>query len=382
VDKPASTSYSAAVRSRVTDLLSAGVTDFSRVCSACEGAFPTDVASAIAELSESGHWIRDRAGAILPGISDRLPEPHPADFEWRFTRDCAVQIARFLEQIGGRIACFGVPTVFRELDASSVQPVLVDRSPLLLEDLREPGKPSLLIDLTAAEPLRLAPFDVIAMDPPWYPDHMESWLEHALQIAKPGSILLTTLFPRLVRPTALDERESFLSLLRSVGVLEAVPFRARYETPLFELETLRGIGLPALSEWREGDLYLVRVERLAAPRQLAHPNEPKWRRFRIGRSVAVVRDNPADTWEELEIAPLYRDGSFLLQSVSARDIARNRIDFWTSRNRCVSVRGRSRLSLLLEALEQGSQPTAVLSQLPVSPREHAAMLTITALLGL
>src|SRR4051794_2423934 len=116
---------------RVRQLLDAGASRFEDLCRGCQGAFPTEVAASLCRIGPHAASLtaREPVRLVAPDMGPYLPEPHPIDYEWRFSRATAAAVARYAERIGGRVACLGVPTVFIELRPEHVEAVLIDRNP-------------------------------------------------------------------------------------------------------------------------------------------------------------------------------------------------------------------------------------------------------------
>jgi hypothetical protein len=346
--------YKERIKQRIALAIGRGDITLESICRASEGASPLDVLSAIADLKLSLEpaSIEETTRKHVRSTSS-LPEPHPIDFEWRFNETTARHLAEHAHQLGGRVACLGTPTVFRHLHSHNPDPVLIDRNPFLYRYLAtQSHRRIVLADLRfSISDLAVGTFDVILMDPPWYGAHVETWLVRALEIAHPGTVIILTLFPRLVRLHAAEERKRLIKALRGLGTLARLRFKAIYETPLFESATLQALGIPPLVEWRAADLVRIAVsDPLPKCRSIA-PEEPTWHRFLVKDQVIALRTDAPQNGVP-SIYPVYEDSSFVLRSVSARESIRDTIDLWTSRNRCARVSGTEHLRHILIAVER------------------------------
>ncbi len=277
--------------------------------------------------------------------------------------------------------CFGAPSVFEAISQNAKKVCLVDRNRYLLNCLNaREGKRVRSFDLrqTIQES---SSYEVLFMDPPWYPEHMEAWLDNSLRCLNPNGTLITTLLPIFTRPEAETERKQFLELLKTIGHVTSSPVSATYETPIFEQETLRAQDLNVLA-WRTADLLTIKLNGSKLPRILMPKLEEPWRRYKIGSQIIAIRESTTDTSPVLTAKSCYEDGKFLLASVSARDPIRARIDFWTSRNRCLQLTGRHRLFPLLDSLEKGHTPSYLLSTIPRDADERTTMTFVLALIGI
>jgi Probable N6-adenine methyltransferase len=264
-----------------------------------------------------------------------LPEPHAADYDWRFSDETVAQISDLLKHNKDSIACVGTPSVFRLLAQERRNTSLIDRNPWCLRDVTAKGV--FVLDILRDPPPHARAFDVIFMDPPWYPDHIVWWMAWASRILANNGMIISTLFPASTRPTALVERGNLFRFWRAHGSTHILKTNVRYKSPLFEEETDRICGIRRDPLWRSGQLVSFRPNsQLAFP---PRPQECAWTRFLFGSQVIMLRDredlNPAAP----SLVPIYRNGCTVLRSVSRRHKARRRVDLWTSRNRVFSIEG-------------------------------------------
>jgi hypothetical protein len=334
------------------------IRSFESICQSCSGAFPVDVLSAIERLSLAGAitgsqviFPQDDASCEEDNKST-IPEPSPMDYEWRFSEETAESISRLAANLGDKLMCFGTPTVFRCADGKGAA-FLVDRNPFIKELLNVSARTQTIIaDISDLKPdPTLGTFDVIVMDPPWYENHFAAWLRAATFFGRKGTKVITTLFSTLVRPNAADERDSILALLRKLGNVAIMPHRVVYETPRFECETLAQFGIHGLRSWRTADLIQLTLNDPLALLHTPQPNVQRWHRFRIGTQLIGVADKPEGG--TVTVKPPYKDGSFLLRSVSSREPFKPIIGFWTSRNRAAIVTGNQKIIAFLGRLEAG-----------------------------
>lgn len=377
--------YNEKIINRVKYAIKKGEKNFGKICQYCDGAFPLDVLSALYEINKFTEIeIYKDSSDIISGINSFIqPEPHPIDYDWRFTLKTAKLIVDYIRNMGNKIALFGVPSIYNMFNSDNNKITLFDRNPFF-NNSEKKNRKSKVITQDLSQPLsqKFGYYDVIVMDPPWYADHYESWLENALKLSKNDSIIIITLFPPLIRPSASEERERLLNLFAKIGNVYKLAYKVEYETPIFEIETLKGLNLPILKNWRLGDLYSIHVKNRSIPYPFRHPKEPDWNRYCINSQIIAIKEDPSDNYEKLEVKSIYEDGSYLLRSVSARETIREKIDFWTSRNRCLSIKGRKRLKKFLFELTEGTSPGYILNNLSKDDDERDAINLIIALIGL
>ena len=361
------------------------------LCRNSGGAFPTDVVAVARELlgSDLDHWPHRRWPDDALGTEDAavpsMPEPHPIDFEWRYTAATADALAKVLASRKERIGCFGTPSVFVRLVHQSVDAVLVDRNPGLVRHFAPALHSRMLTaDLSQEQvrpPMQREDFDTILLDPPWYVSHTLAWVGRALSSLRSGGRIIVTLFPELLRPDARREREDLLTTLQSLGEVRRLDLLPRYTTPVFESETLSAFGLADLGQWRTGELFEVTV-RDPATQQLDVPTieNPTWDRVQLGRQVVAIRNDPATRDLPISVQPVGPTGSFLLRSVSARDPVRQNVTVWTSRNRGASVTGTGRAHQFLARVAGGESPKEVLGTSPFT-ESRGELISLLALVG-
>lgn len=365
------------------------------LCRGCAGAFPTDVVAAAREVLGAAidqwphrRWPDDALGTEDAAVPS-MPEPHPIDFEWRYTAATADAISGMLGDLGGRIGCFGTPSVFVRLLHGAADAVLVDRNPGLRRHFGAHLHHRMrMTDLSQLQPGSGAVldgadrFDTILLDPPWYVGHTLAWLAYALSSLRKGGRVVVTLFPELLRPAALHERDQLLRILRSLGRVRRLEVLPRYTTPMFESETLSAVGLADLGQWRTGELVEVTVRDPSAHRiDVPVVENPAWERVQLGRQVVAVRHDPDTYARPVSVQPVAETGSFLLRSVSARDPVRQRVTVWTSRNRGALVTGTEVVYRFLAGLADEASPNELFDTDREFAEARPALQTILALVG-
>lgn len=382
--------YERAIDSRVLMLWQNGARSLFELCRGCLGAFPSLVKDSAKRIGlqipihRADHWSDDDGPGDLAGLT----EPHPLDFEWRFTKSTARFLVEWVQTSvprGAVTGCFGTPTLFTQLLKEEMPAYLFDRNPTFEAlDIRQLnhaalGGHVLTVDLLESDPP--SPdglLDLAVLDPPWYVEHTAMWVHRALKITRPRGTIVTTVFPELLRPSAARERVVLFELFSRIGDVTRVAPDAVYSTPLFERETLAAAGLADLGAWRTGELYAIRILNDAPQQAPAHVVENRWHRIRLGTQVVALRRD-IDSTSRLIIRPGAGDGSFLMKSVSSRDPARKEVNLLTSRNRAAIVSDTTRVIAFLSELARGVAPALAMERAAESDRE--ALQTVLALVG-
>lgn len=261
-------------------------------------------------------------------------EPHPLDYDWRFTPTTSERIGRLLPKQGTTLL-LGTHSVVPFVpggDPSSV--VLVDWNPLIAESTDS----HFIVDLRHEElflPSGMS-FSGVVIDAPWYPDDLFAWIHHAMRYLDTGGLMLIVLWRDNTRPTASKERQEILTFLSGIGRTDVYAELVRYTTPQFERIALTHAGVPVGPEWRAADLVAVRLENRIVPpqlRQLSH-SPAQWSRFSLDSRQIAIRIPRSDHARSVkpDLRPVEHTDEWVLPSVSRRDPRRQLVDIWTSRN--------------------------------------------------
>jgi hypothetical protein len=349
------------------------------------GAFPTELAIRLSHLIEKGYITRrgDRYSLApkmiatyrrLPNSCDflqsrphsrpgrpyhsrklSLPDPHPADYDWRFTGSALHALAQLLRPLKvrrSRVALLGAPSLFLRLADIGANVTLFDRNQSLIADLKKAGFRNSAIeqDMFSRLARNIGDFDVVVADPPWYLEFYEAFVARASQLLCDHGLFLLSMLPWLTRPSALHDRTEILRFANKAGfqLIQVLPEFLQYETPYFEKVALRHHGI-ACGPWRKADLFLfVKVQsvRISAWR-IFKPDHEEWDDFRLGDRKIKLKRKKHNSSGPFSYRPV-EDGSPVLRTVSRRWPHRPLIDVWTSDNEAYAVHG---LGILRAALQ-------------------------------
>jgi len=265
------------------------------------------------------------------------PEPHPLDYDWRFTPATRRDLAK---RLGGHALLCGTASVASELTHATS----VDRNPS--------RQPDILADISRDRPVD-ARFDSVLLDPPWYPATTRRWLSWAAAHVDLGARMFCTLWPESTRPSAPSERRVLLDDLASWSTVILHPSTVAYATPLFEAEALATRGLTRTE--RRGDLLEIHIHTrptLALP----CPHHAVWQRFVIGHYQLALRVEPLASGPT-GIAPHPGAVGWTFPSVSRRANGRSAIGLWSSRHEVATVMGADLPARLEQALRRLPGPS-------------------------
>ena len=335
-----------------------------------EGAFPLDVLqvlSLLAEddpiLSETAHDLLRKLRGSLDAVEeqrpsdDLLPEPHPLDFDWRFSESCLTFLGHRPElQQKNTVCILGAPSLFRYLAQRGSEVTLYDKNGLAIQRLEDAGfEGAYECDLFQTEMTRSL-FDVVMADPPWYVEHYYAFLRVASSVTRCGGHLLLSVLPRLTRSEGSADRQRILELASLAGfdIVEVRPASLTYESPPFERAALLADGFVDLA-WRSGDLFVFRKSTrdnyLNGLDSSPNLSDGLWR-------SAVVDDVVVRVKVERTVASSFSfrassdTGDYRLHTVSRRSPVRGRINLWTSRNLALSLSRTDCAFSLVEALSK------------------------------
>lgn len=257
-----------------------------------------------------------------------LPDPHPLDFDWRFTSDAAAQISALIPKHAQTLA-IGTPSVARHMEAERRPVTLVDRQPFQNVQNHFP------IDIHDHGPVRQS-FDYAVIDPPWYPEALRYWLAWAASSVRRNGVILAAVWPDYTRPTAPEELADLQGWISLWGEISLPEVSLKYVTPLFEtLASKRSRGRRGSQSPGAGNLLQIKVR--SRPR-LAHykPETGAWKRFILNNyQLALGFGGQRHKGPALERHPLAEDWTW--PYVSRRALGRSQIDLWSSENEVALV---------------------------------------------
>lgn len=348
---------------------------FQQLCRLLAGAFPHDVANAHPDSLKAWSEIETLKDSDRSPFDIQSPEPHPADFDWRFDGQTAKKLAS-LSSRHGSVLCLGTPTVYDAVSRTGGEAVLIDRNPLFQHYLKTSARSRFVIEdiaeLLPDDPRFEEKFGAAVLDPPWYLSDYAAWLACAISFVRRGGAIFLVVFRELTRSTGFQERGQLLKWLSSIGPVRFVA-EAVYVTPRFESEVLARLALPQMPRWRAADIFRIDIYSPLTFRANVHSvRSPKrWRRFLVGKQTVAL--TPSHDDGPFSYSPPRPGTSFELDSVSSRDPRRDTITIWTSRNRAATITGSSKVAA---ALENGATCD------PMGDRERLLARSLAADLGL
>jgi hypothetical protein len=197
----------------VLDALTSGVSTFNQMLALLPGVYPSVALNSLQRLASthqiSAKVLADFAPPARESLKEQnyahhqiaLPVPHPLDYDWRFS-DAAVQqlLSKCAEltRPGETIALLGTPSLLRMGIEQSYprQLILLEASCTITDSFAQvaPKTQILRCDLIK-DPLPNLLAAVVVLDPPWYPEHIQSFLWAACQLCQIGGYIFISMPP-------------------------------------------------------------------------------------------------------------------------------------------------------------------------------------------
>lgn len=336
------------------------------------GVYPTCIRDSIQKLSLAGKISPDLGKSLLRppeanlhisafSETDRLPLPHPLDFEWRFSWEASEQIltvARRLAKKSDEILLLSTPSIFyytiRNEDTSGIR-YIGDRT-IVTEFLC--GTPNIEAgcDFFNTDPKDLANAGVVVIDPPWYEDFFLNFMWLAAASCKIGGHVILSFPPEGTRPGIYAEWLRFLKFTDRLGMalLAEEEGHLPYDSPFFEINALQADGIKISRNWRKGIMRVFKkVAEVRIPKSETKPSE-NWNEIQYGSLRLKLRQ--AIFTEDIDPRLSAVVPGEILPSVSRRDPRRKLADVWTSGNRIFKCRRPDVLECVITALQEKKSP--------------------------
>jgi hypothetical protein len=274
-------------------------------------------------------------------IVHQSPEPHPLDFDWRYTPDTIATLSKMLP-VEGPVLAVGAPNLARHLSTMGRNVMLIDRQPM------QQVFQHLAIDIDVSTPL-LTGYRAAIVDPPWYVQHVRCWLAWTANCLGVDGEILATIWPAGTRPDGEMEHQFVMEWLSQWATAQQSSFSPTYETPIFEQHAeIVATGGELSRSPRRGRLLSIRVKKL--PKIPSLEEQPRqWLRFVLNDYQLALRMHP-ENGEPLEVLPHPQAIGWTWPFVSRRAPGRGNIDLWSSRNEVALVRNPAALARVLRRL--------------------------------
>lgn len=388
----------------VLSAIANGANTLGEIARQAGGIYPLELKELLDELvlkgevrySQAGYSLAtSETGNILEDWTPKrisLPEPHPLDYDWRFSISTARYLAGLVAKEShhkGAVLLLGAPSVFVEIILSKPLShiTLIDSSRELMDYLAQFELPQTvnviahnLMSSTLWETDKK--FGVVVCDPPWYVEHYIAFLAQATHAASIGAVIILSLLPMNTRPNAIQDRWEILGKAQQLGLhIQGIENgRVEYETPEFELTSLGSAGIDTDGNWRKGDLVILRkvrnlskgkISEIASSAYSASSNGQEWSEILIGKRKLKLRGPFDDYSVTPEIISIEKND--ILPTVSRRYKGREAVDLWLWDNRVFGLRGKSSFWAALHTLAGRPIPESVVDVSEIN-HQHALIL--------
>jgi hypothetical protein len=334
---------------------------FSDLVRALPGVYPSDVSRELDRLGVSQALRAKKSGIVRPATMrlQRLPVPHPLDYDWRFAEEsCEFLLKEILNAAGliGNAIFLGAPTLFRAAQETKLASrcMLLDRCPETVAALAGISAGIFAVDVLQDE-LPEVEAQVVVADPPWYEEFASAFLWASSKFLSLGGVVFLSTPPLGTRPGVDHEWQRTREFAQEIGLeLQTVQQSLRYESPPFEVNALRAAGhLEIDCHWRPGLLArFTKTRKARIPRPKVSDDNASWiERSAFGVRMRLMRNKTEIGSKNPTLSGLVSGD--ILDSVSRRDSRRRDADVWTSGNRIFGCEDTSTLACVIEAIAGG-----------------------------
>ncbi len=287
-----------------------------------------------------------------------LPEPHPLDFDWRFTSETVEEFVALIGKKKGLLAV-GTPSIARRFCLLGREVVLVDRQPFHFEG----NHSQVEIDSNTPE---IAGFCTAVVDPPWYPEHVMTWIAWSARSVGLGGQIYASIWPPDTRPAGESEFKEVIKWLEGWSTVSLHNQHPRYDLPLFESGSMQaGLNQDLSISPRIGRLLKINVRSLPEVPPLENKKE-KWLRFVFDDYQLALRLRQENSTGPA-IYPVPGIENCRWPYVSRRAPGRDLIDIWSSRNEVAVVTGSEKVADILRQVALAKSQAAFHTALSAVP---------------
>ncbi|NEN90734.1 MAG: hypothetical protein F6K48_18185 [Okeania sp. SIO3H1] len=364
--------FEKSIDSWILKTLATNITTFEQLITSLPSVYPSTVLNSIQRLVSEKKISRQVMDNILKTDNQKvgktislahqisLPVPHPLDYDWRFSDVATTDLLNQCQKLtsdDSKVALIGTPSLLRMgIEISYPRElILLEASQAIISSLAQITSKEQVVQCDVMrDSLPQISAEAVVLDPPWYPEYINSFLWAACQICQVGGYILISLPPLGTRPGMEREWKETLNWAKQIGLTlyRLDELALSYQTPIFELNSLKAEGISQVSkEWRRSNLAIFqRTHQTFVPRPTVSHQQAKWiEELLDGVRIRVKQQNVTKFLEPSLKSILPGD---VLQSVSRRDRHRPLADVWTSGNRIFACQGCGILLLILQALRK------------------------------
>lgn len=371
----------------INESMRSGASSFEEVLNKLPGVYPSLVMNSIQKLgyydllsdfqTHQSFTLPNKAQNLFTTFNNTVLShiPHPLDYDWRFTNSTSLFLLDYsynLSRTGDLIALLGIPSLLgiKSNFYSKRKLILFDKNGKVYSKINNNSSYQCNI---LKDNLPNVNSQVVIADPPWYKEHIHSFMWAAAQITKLRGYLILCLPPIGTRPGIETEIQEVFSFAKKLGfdLIEHTRGSISYETPLFESNALKTDGCKTnLVNWRHGDHAIFSHSYKKDVLRPFHFTEEKWDEVKINDVRIKIRTSKSISFQDPSLVSIIPKD--ILPSVSRRDHRRKTVDVWTSGNRIFACNATNILKQILIAKSRNLSPIENVTKLlkrKLKPRE-------------
>lgn len=333
----------------------------------CEGAQPKDVAHYLKEIEDESCRPVLRTLDYKNKFYFNLPAENPLFYQWWYTLSSQEKLAQKIidETDATDTLCIGAPTIAATLKSynKSVSLLDIDIDLISLFNKVFPEESGWQFDVfDDLDKCFENKFDCIVLDPPWYEEYFNLFINRAITASKNGGVIYCSIPQILTRESIGKERKALISNISSLGhdVLHIEKSIMQYIIPEFESEALANSKLNLSNQpWRSSDLLAIRVNNKNTLSASSN-RPPKNRSFSRDNMTNLFRvflnETDIKTGVGLKSIPEFS------KSISRRDSV-NEVNLWTSTKLGYQTENHEEANMILSSWRDGNDKNTTIKLL-------------------
>lgn len=369
--------YHDKLESRIGWVLQNDKLSFQELVRECKGAYPMEVYEIVhsnkyqIETKEVLRYSNADCDLIRNYVTSEI-ESNPVLCSWYFSLPTCRKIINLYSWSNKRILFLGMPRLFEFFlqNVKNAKLTLVDLDQYVLSQLKnryghEYDFRLVNADLNNTEFSLNDKFDFVFLDPPWYMEYYNIWLQHSYSMIDTNGQIIFPIFQELTRPEAEKERKKLLdSVKKHTDQYLAISDFVEYEIPTFEKRELENCELQIDRPWKKADLILIKEISRDYHRCIKGTSEKladTWEEIDIFRLRIFINGRDISQKEELKIRYLSDKGAYL-KNPSKRNQEIQLANMLTSRGQGYIVYSPEKLIVLLKKIKWEIESGVALKQ--------------------
>lgn len=369
--------YHEKLENRINWVLQNDKLTFQELVRECKGAYPTEVYQIVHShkyLTESKEVFRysNVEYELMRNYVTSKIESNPILCSWYFSLPTCKKIVNLYSWSNKKILFLGMPRLFEFflLNVKNAEFTLVDLDQYVLDELKSGYSrvydfKLINADLNDTEFSLEDKYDFVFLDPPWYMEYYNIWLQHSYSLADLNGQIIFPIFQELTRPEAEIERKILLdNVKKHTDQYLTISDFIEYEIPTFEKRELDNCGLKITRPWKKADLILIKEITHDQHKYLEFSSENStdiWKEIDIFRLRIFINDRDVQKNGEMKIRYLSDEGAYL-KNPSKRNQEIHLANMLTSRGQGYIVYSPEKIIVILKEIKQKIENGMALKQ--------------------